>query len=112
MYLFLKRLFSFLIAVIPTFALADINDQINAAHLLIYQGKYAQAETTYTQLMTPASEEFISGTVLVDMLHFYRGTVRLILHKNQAAQEDIEAASHPQRTELQGTASKCVPVHA
>ena len=96
MYLFLKRLFSFLIAVIPTFALADINDQINAAHLLIYQGKYAQAETTYTQLMTPASEEFISGTVLVDMLHFYRGTVRLILHKNQAAQEDIEAALHPQ----------------
>lgn len=96
MYLFLKRLFSFLIAFVPTFALADINDQINAAHLLIYQGKYAQAEATYTQLMTPASEEFISGTVLVDMLHFYRGTVRLIQHKDQAAQEDIEAALHPQ----------------
>lgn len=96
MYPFLKRLFSFLITFIPTFALADINDQINATHLLIYQGKYAQAETTYTQLMTSASEEFISGTVLVDMLHFYRGTVRLILHKNQAAQEDIEAALHPQ----------------
>lgn len=96
MYPFLKRLFSFLITFIPTFALADINDQINATHLLIYQGKYAQAETTYTQLMTAASEEFISGTVLVDMLHFYRGTVRLILHKNQAAQEDIEAALHPQ----------------
>jgi len=96
MYPFLKRLFSFLITFIPTFALADINDQINATHLLIYQGKYAQAETTYTQLMTSASEEFISGTMLVDMLHFYRGTVRLILHKNQAAQEDIEAALHPQ----------------
>ncbi|QIR75808.1 hypothetical protein FA592_06005 [Sulfurospirillum diekertiae] len=96
MHLFLKRFFSFLIAFIPTFMLADINDEISAAHLLIYQGKYAQAETTYTQLMTPASEEFIAGTALVDMLHFYRGTARLIQHKNQSAQEDIEAALHPQ----------------
>ena len=63
MYLFFKHLFAFLIAFFPAFALADINDQINATHLLIYQGKYAQAETTYTQLMTPASEEFIWNCV-------------------------------------------------
>ncbi len=96
MYFFLKRFFFFLTIFFPTFGFADINDDINAAHLLIYQGKYAQAEAAYTQLMKPASEEFIAGTALVDMLHFYRGTVRLIQHKNQEAQEDIEAALHPQ----------------
>lgn len=95
MYFFLKRFFFFLTIFFPTFGFADINDDINAAHLLIYQGKYVQAETTYTQLMKPASEEFIAGTALVDMLHFYRGTARLIQHKNQEAQEDIEAAFHP-----------------
>lgn len=77
-------------------AYADINDEINNAHLLIYEGKYAQAESTYTQLMTSAAGEFIAGTALVDVLHVYRGIARLIQHKTDAAQIDIQRAFHPE----------------
>lgn len=78
-----------------TFCYADINIEINNAHLLLYQGKYTQAEQAYTQLMIPAADEFIVGAVLVDTLHINRAIARLVQHKIELANEDIEMAFHP-----------------
>ena len=63
-----------------TASYADIHQEINQANLLLYQGKYSQAEETYTKLMAPAANEFIVGTVLVDGLYIYRAIVRLVQH--------------------------------
>lgn len=92
----LKRFLVLLSLFLGTFVYADINNEINNAHLLLYQGKYAQAEETYTQLMSAAAGEFIVGTVLVDSLYIDRAIARLIQHKIEAAKEDIESAFHPQ----------------
>ncbi len=79
-----------------TASYADIHQEINQANLLLYQGKYSQAEETYTKLMAPAANEFIVGTVLVDGLYIYRAIVRLVQHKIESAKEDIERTFHPQ----------------
>lgn len=75
---------------------ADIHHEINNANLLLYQGKYAEAEMAYTQLMSPAANEFIVGSILVDTLNINRAIARLVQQNIKAAQEDIEAAFHPQ----------------
>ncbi|KIM09848.1 MAG: hypothetical protein KU29_00905 [Sulfurovum sp. FS06-10] len=90
---FLRFMASFFLA---TLSYADIHHEINNAHLLLYQGQYAQAEEAYTNLFTPAQNEFIVGSVLVDTLHINRAIARLLQHKIGAAKEDIEAAFHPQ----------------
>lgn len=79
-----------------SYAHADIHQEINNANLLLYQGKYAEAERAYTQLMSPAANEFIVGSVLVDSLHINRAIARLVQQNTKAANEDIEAAFHPQ----------------
>lgn len=79
-----------------SYAHADIHHEINNANLLLYQGKYTEAEKTYTQLMSPATNEFIVGSILVDTLHINRAIARLVQQNIKAAQEDIEAAFHPQ----------------
>lgn len=91
----IKRFLVLLSLFLGTFGYADISSEINNAHLLLYQGKYAQAEQAYTQLMVPAASEFIVGTVLVDLLYFNRAIARLVQHKIEAAKEDIEVAFHP-----------------
>jgi tetratricopeptide (TPR) repeat protein len=92
----IKRFLFLLSLFFGTVIYADINSDINNANLLLYQGKYAQAEEAYTQLMVPAADEFIIGTVLVDSLHIDRAITRLAQHKIDAAKEDIERAFHPQ----------------
>jgi len=79
-----------------TYAHADIHQDINHANLLLYQGKYAEAEHAYAQLMAPAATEFIVGSILVDTLHINRAIARLVQQNIKAAHEDIEAAFHPQ----------------
>jgi len=81
---------------LATFSYADIHQDINNAHLLLYEGKYTQAEEAYTNLFAPAQNEFIVGSVLVDTLHINRAIARLVQHKIDAAKEDIEAAFHPE----------------
>lgn len=93
---FFKPLWLLLYLFVTTFSYADIHHEINNAHLLLYQGKYAQAEEAYTNLFVPAQNEFIVGSVLVDTLHINRAIARLIQNKIDAAKEDIEAAFHPQ----------------
>lgn len=95
----MKNPFQFLflsLFVFVFYAYADIHQEINNANLLLYQGKYAEAERAYTQLMSPAANEFIVGSVLVDSLHINRAIARLVQHNTKAANEDIEAAFHPQ----------------
>jgi len=92
----LKRFLFLLSLFLGTFGYADIHKEINYAHLSLYKGDYAQAEQAYTQLMAPASSEFIVGTVLVDSLYFNRAITRLVQHKIDAAKEDIERAFHPE----------------
>lgn len=75
---------------------ADIHYEINNANLLLYQGKYTEAEKAYTQLIAPAANEFIVGSILVDSLHINRAISRLLQQNIKAAHEDIEAAFHPQ----------------
>ena len=92
----IKRFLFLLSLFFGTVSYADINSDINNANLLLYQGKYSQAEEAYTQLMSPAADEFIIGTLLVDSLYIDRAIARLVQHKIDAAKDDIERAFHPQ----------------
>lgn len=92
----LKSLFLLITFVLTPTVYADIHEEIQHANILLYQGRYEQAEASYTKLIPIASQEFLVGAVLADTLHIHRGIARLIQRKLEAAQEDIQACLSPQ----------------